>query len=1671
MDSFHFFPDDVEEETSVVDGLGQRLTLRLENTRGGGGQRQVSVFCPLWILNTTEHCLLYKQENSNVFVSGTVHSPNRDGSRLLSGTKAVADGVARVARNETRSDLLAEAKTVFSGMPGALASFHGRYELEPEEVAPLLERDIPLEKMAELSFMFNFQDGPVLAFGQQKLSVRLADGSGSTKYESDWSKGFSVNSIGISQVVSLHCKDGKVLELTAVVTVAPGFLSNYTKVIRLLPRYIVVSRLPYPVRIWQDSSIYASVNSQESSIGQFRRTSISNSKQYESIWGNDEGLFSERDNRIISKESLASSSARHITTVMANGILPFAVPDSRNERHLRVDRGSPWDLSPSFPCDAAGEHMLKMTPAFDLTVVPHVDTRASPRYEVRLPPIGDENFKGDLGAWFETQWGAGERVFVKAVRKDSFAFNETDIRMGDELLKIDRVKVHSIGFSGAMQKLKARLRDISTDRGSRGTTSARSLDQLVLVFETVEERLRSVRVQAASDGQRNRRPRFGRPSRAVRHGRPSDRAPLNESYIKAEVKTLKRSDVGMFIILREEAVAPFRIQNNSVASTLFFRQRGCPHHPWHFLRPGESKAYTWEEPLQPGRLLVRVATERLFSRFPQLSDKHADESERDNRNQKQRSYCWRRTKSEEECFFSPTTSVLLEEIGAEAFLPVQIRDRKSSQEFLKLEVCVEGATRLLVCHDASKDDNSRRLRKYLDKLKMHIATENERQDALRQLGSSLPSLEVGVDSNTPVAAAAETLMGDLLEESAPTRPHQLVVQVMEANGLSSDSFAGHCNPYVEVRLTSSSLNRKGFLRTTNSKRTYYVRNSANPSWAEQSFVFDVPPEAVDVPRGHSIQIRVKNFRRVGLHGTLGKTQVYLHSVRDQSPLEGWFPLTGRTGRRELENRTSHWGRGSVKVRIQWVYSTPALLQYFRLLSEQKSSVLQASVVALQKQIRKQKEVDNRKKQDIQGVKSERLQELISLSRANMKIRASQVQRLRKMKRGPVKKLMDPLRKSKAVRHQHLQKKQSPTDSLDNFPEQRDEALGALRERTLSGYTAPVGTEIRKRFNSTSDIVQRIDDRLNLRRQNLGRIESSRNWFTRQHSLEGERGNFPVTSFKFWSSVQAIAMDKDFEIVSTENDLSIRLARQARKETHSQTTTTGSISEKLSLPAGAPKHERIAVERRISDFAKSRMCFDRAARTRMETVMNPGGWLIIRPICALNVPDIYAGMFVKVRYGSEVIKNLSVDARVAPVWFRDNELEGEGLAELPDSDPRVIGIHVAPQKTSGLIRLSIVGEKGHKKLKSKSEIGVVDLPLSATLAACIEAASDPLRNAAYLRWFPLLDPKDTEPAEGDLGLSRRPHDTEKLSPDMFREYLSPCIQLAITWAPDEQESDHNEAEDAETLNRSEHMQKSQSSVVKNYFNADIGRISVALIDSHRTFELLSLHILDAGIRYWVTDASTRSGLSVGWFQLDYQGESTREPVVIAPTPSDHVVPVFEILAVKDNILSVADVVAYDIIDMSIVEFDVTFEEILVLDMFNFVNTVTSRQGPRSRATEVGTSQSNRYEYGLVMKSPTADEPTMLTILRNESKERKKLYIRKLFLGVVKINVSYVKGRFAKAGQDHKVFQSIGGIFVPEAHQDSDAFLAWSQNTFDDELKEEITGTSISKTQNTNSPSTM
>lgn len=66
--------DNNEDVTSILltDTVGQRLRVNVENIVGGGGQRQITIYCPYWIVNTSQYSFRIMEEGTNVLPAGTV---------------------------------------------------------------------------------------------------------------------------------------------------------------------------------------------------------------------------------------------------------------------------------------------------------------------------------------------------------------------------------------------------------------------------------------------------------------------------------------------------------------------------------------------------------------------------------------------------------------------------------------------------------------------------------------------------------------------------------------------------------------------------------------------------------------------------------------------------------------------------------------------------------------------------------------------------------------------------------------------------------------------------------------------------------------------------------------------------------------------------------------------------------------------------------------------------------------------------------------------------------------------------------------------------------------------------------------------------------------------------------------------------------------------------------------------------------------------------------------------------------------------------------------------------------------------------------------------------------------------------------------------------------------
>ena len=558
--------------------------------------------------------------------------------------------------------------------------------------------------------------------------------------------------------------------------------------------------------------------------------------------------------------------------------------------------------------------MLPISRATDLRMLTHVSTRAAPKYKITLPPPADDgiiDWDGELGAYFETEWiSEGDRkILVKGTKRGKYAFNHTDIHIGDELLRINGISVLKMTFHEAMKTIKdvlsefrayrerieqkesggelsnpqRVLRRLSLVPKRKQSTATESGEEdiepvhLTLTFRTQEERLRKLRIKAIKT-----KSSFLQASQhAEKQNEDSNLEPIDA--LTVETKALHNT---MFVIIRgdDKENPPYKIQNRSSKYFLFFRQRNCEDHDWNILMPGESTSYTWEEPMKSKKLTVRIAVDRHETpkevNNDELSIGESDLTNEENSIQMvpedksanavradrlRQILAYQYVDNEERGGFGLPTTVRLEEIGFQSLLPVPsfMEALNEKMKYLHCEVDTDGGTRLLIITEfTGESDDRKMMNQNIESLQKQILNEEERCGALQNLkhvltqpieeepmGSASNGQAAEEDRSNAIEDEIRELVDDFPEGNISKR-FQLVVQVLEAVGLSSLHFVGSPSPYCEVFLKGRSRSRKNFLQKRKNKRkTYFVEKSLRPRWNDQYFVFDVPEEAIEVTRG------------------------------------------------------------------------------------------------------------------------------------------------------------------------------------------------------------------------------------------------------------------------------------------------------------------------------------------------------------------------------------------------------------------------------------------------------------------------------------------------------------------------------------------------------------------------------------------------------------------------------------------------------------------------------------------------------------------------------------------------------------------------------------------------------------------------------------------------------
>lgn len=269
-------------------------------------------------------------------MSGTVISPELDGSKRVDSSNRNDEEGEELDLLDVESE--GPYSTIFPGRSGAL---HGPGPaLDPVVLTSLISEELPLSIMSALAFMFNFQD--TISLGSPpRLCLQLADAADSnSEYTSAWSSGFGLESVGVTQIVGMHCRDGRRLEVSVSVAIAPGRLSNYTKVVRICPRYVIVNQLTRSIRLWQDNSMLHPAKPIDDSlkVNSSEKWTLSNSNNYQAASNEYKALFGEKivinGNGDSSTVTTAHPDACYIASVNPSEIVTFHLPDTRVDRLL-----------------------------------------------------------------------------------------------------------------------------------------------------------------------------------------------------------------------------------------------------------------------------------------------------------------------------------------------------------------------------------------------------------------------------------------------------------------------------------------------------------------------------------------------------------------------------------------------------------------------------------------------------------------------------------------------------------------------------------------------------------------------------------------------------------------------------------------------------------------------------------------------------------------------------------------------------------------------------------------------------------------------------------------------------------------------------------------------------------------------------------------------------------------------------------------------------------------------------------------------------------------------------------------------------------------------------------------------------------------------------------------
>lgn len=429
------------------------------------------------------------------------------------------------------------------------------------------------------------------------------------------------------------------------------------------------------------------------------------------------------------------------------------------------------------------------------------------------------------------------------------------------------------------------------------------------------------------------------------------------------------------------------------------------------------------------------------------------------------------------------------------------------------------------------------------------------------------------------------------------------------------------------------------------------------------------------------------FRKYKWHSLLVARTAHIHlrNVKDQREHVGWYPLVGNIGQSGISKDPLERIRGSIRLRVQWIYDTPGLVEYYLLCTERRLETLRRRYDGLKRQLKSVQDATQQVREQEESFVSARVPALASLhkrkrgmysnptaSEVRAEISSQYSKGIRAVTaKDQLKKKIHAARfmmKAKRLSDEDFKNRTSKSSRLENkFADENDEiSFGDAIETQAShewivdsaASASVVDAYPSNTIESSSTAPTCLplcpvpcyaQNYINSHYPN-GRLLHLR-WLCWQHTTNS---GVEFSSCPFWTSWNIARL-----IVNSK--------APSPKANATEQGGCDEIDKFLMLPPATP---RIIVGREKNDVCeliRSRTLFSKAARRSLGSIFNPGGGeyvrhryglpdmtcsltpracftpgthycttmppstvLTIRPITALNLPENFTSMFVKLR---------------------------------------------------------------------------------------------------------------------------------------------------------------------------------------------------------------------------------------------------------------------------------------------------------------------------------------------------------------------------------------------------------------------------------------------------------